>query len=157
MEYLVFARAIVHPRTQAVVWPRGHVIVVMPDGHPWSHEELRNKDLRIICDPQMSAEQGRQLSAPRVQHVPDLVVNGLRFPRLPKPLGGNARVLDLDAPVFDAIREFLDDDTRVRPTVLLEPPRDRSRDAIGASAYNPRHTAPLSTADILSALIEAPA
>lgn len=68
--FFVVDRVAEDPYVDAMAYKRGDVIVVKPDGWPWSEAELTNPDWRIIKFPAVTVEQAASFLAPEVETDP---------------------------------------------------------------------------------------
>ena len=81
---------------------RGHVIVVMPDGHDWTPTERTNPEWRIVSLPSLSRAEAEAMLASE----PGLETNRM--------LQRRAFKLDVDA-LPTAAKVFMNDDSRKTP------------------------------------------
>lgn len=88
---------------------RGDVIAACPDGWQWSHKERTNPDWRIV----------RVLGLP--MNIAETFMSPERGdPKVDRMLRRREAAFDLDHAELPArVREYLDDDSRAQPSIVL--------------------------------------
>ena len=98
------------PYKDAKLMKRGDVVAVVPDGHVWGLEELRNPDWRILRVPGVSSLQMSSFLAPEVPPSPDFDRGLLRKRRF---------TLDLSHELIATVADVIGDDKRQRRAAKL--------------------------------------
>lgn len=109
------------PYQDAQLTKRGDVIVVCPDGWPWSEEERTNPMWRILAVPDLSISEASILLAPERDTDP-------RHPS--RVLQRRAFHLDLDGPTFLPLQKDLQDATRAQGLISIAVPLTAWRTAV---------------------------